>query len=710
MRLLLLAALLSAGCARTVPNAPAEWPRIALEPRYGDLVNPLYVVHAGDGSGAVYIVEQAGRIRTARDGKLRDAPFLDITDRVQAGGERGLLGVAFPPNYAGKRRFYVNYTRRPDGNTVIARYRVAADSGSADPASEEVLLVIKQPFANHNGGQIAFGPDGFLYIGTGDGGSGGDPLNNGQSTATLLGKLLRIDVESESAPYAIPRGNPFARRDGFREEIWAYGLRNPWRFSFDRLTGDLYVADVGQDAREEVNVRPATSGGGENYGWNIMEGSRCFRESDCDRTGLVFPVTEYDHSQGCSVTGGYVYRGKADPRMQGVYFYGDYCSGKIWGLRHEGKKWRNALLLESPHAISSFGEDEAGNLYVTDHRRGTVLELVPREQGRLTIPRKGMRVPRDSNLARRIRPGDGFRGNITPRSASGRVAFQDVSGRMSAAGRENRGVELPAEAGDQGEELFRRKVPPLDLERVHPGRDPVGDLLLDRVGRPVHGKRRAGEKAPSSPLGGGGRPGHRKPRAFRGRSGFPDVARQPALPLEDELGPAAQEHLHPQAGGRLDGGDFLAGHRRRQHDRACPQIAVEKRLGRVERGNSHRRAEGQARELPGRQKDHAGVGKDHRPDPVVAVPAEGGEEIGELSRPGDDVERDVQRGSAARGFPGGPGDLPGGEPRPRPPAAPAPGAHVDGVRTGVDRRRHRGPAPGGGEQFRASGSGGGFHS
>jgi glucose/arabinose dehydrogenase len=380
--LLLLAALICAGCARTAPDAPPGWPRIALEPRFAGLLHPLYVAHRGDGTGAVHIVEQAGRIRVARDGELRDAPFLDIEDRVLSGGERGLLGVAFPPDYAAKRRFYVNYTRRPDGNTVIARYRVSPDAGSADPASEEVLLVIEQPFANHNGGQIAFGPDGFLYIGTGDGGSGGDPLDNGQSTATLLGKILRIDVESETAPYAIPLGNPFSGREGFREEIWAFGLRNPWRFSFDRLTGDLYIADVGQDAREEVNVRPASSGGGENYGWNIMEGSRCFREPDCDRTGLVLPVAEYDHSQGCSVTGGYVYRGKAAPRMQGVYFYGDYCSGRIWGLRREGKEWRSALLLESPHAISSFGEDEAGNLYVTDHSRGTVLQIVPGDDAR----------------------------------------------------------------------------------------------------------------------------------------------------------------------------------------------------------------------------------------------------------------------------------------------------------------------------------------
>jgi len=259
----------------------------------------VQVTNARDGSGNLYVVEQGGRIRLVKKGTLQAASFLDVSGRVLSGGEQGLLGLVFPPGYATKRYFYVNYTRTPDGSTVIARYRVTVDPDVADPASEEILLVIPQPFANHNGGQIAFGPDGFFYIGMGDGGSGGDPDNNAQNPASLLGKMLRIDVESGPFPYAIPPSNPFVQAAGFRGEIWALGLRNPWRFSFDRQTGDLYVGDVGQGSFEEVDFQPAGSPGGENYGWRIMEGAHCFGDPACSQVGLALPVAEYDQGQGC---------------------------------------------------------------------------------------------------------------------------------------------------------------------------------------------------------------------------------------------------------------------------------------------------------------------------------------------------------------------------------------------------------------------------
>lgn len=353
------------------------WPTISLALRTGGLAQPVQVTHAGDGSGTLYLVEQAGRIRIFRNGTLWAFPFLDIAIRVLAGGEQGLLGLAFPPEYATKGYFYVNYTRSPDGATVIARYRLTQDPDAADPASEEILLVIDQPFANHNGGQIAFGPDGFLYIGMGDGGSGGDPQGNAQNSSTLLGKMLRIDVEGGTVPYAIPPGNPFAGSADVRGEIWALGLRNPWRFSFDNVTGDLYIGDVGQGSFEEVDFQPASSAGGENYGWNVMEGSSCFGGSACNPSEFVLPVAEYDHSGGkCSVTGGTVYRGNAYPGMEGIYFYGDFCTGEIFGLTRDGTAWETALLLDAPIQISGFGTDEAGNLYATDYTGGSLYEIV----------------------------------------------------------------------------------------------------------------------------------------------------------------------------------------------------------------------------------------------------------------------------------------------------------------------------------------------
>lgn len=330
------------------------------------LDRPLAITHAGDGSGRLFIVEQVGRIRVLDGSALAPTPFLDITPLVSCCQERGLLGLAFHPDYEVNGQFYVNYTDR-SGDTRIVRYIVTPDPSLADPGSATVLLAIEQPFANHNGGQLAFGPDGYLFIAVGDGGSGGDPFDNGQNGFSLLGKILRLDVDA-GTPYAIPVDNPFRFDPGARDEVWATGLRNPWRFSFDRLTGDLFIADVGQNAWEEVNFEPVTSAGGNNYGWRRMEGSHCFDPSaGCAEERFVLPILEYSHAEGCSVTGGFRYRGSQIPELFGIYVFGDFCSGRIWSATvDEAGLWTRSELLGTSLAISSFGEDEAGELYVVD--------------------------------------------------------------------------------------------------------------------------------------------------------------------------------------------------------------------------------------------------------------------------------------------------------------------------------------------------------
>ena len=352
-------------------SAAAAFPAtLTLTPVAQGLDNPTTIANAADGSNRLFVLEQKGTVRILRDGALNAIPFLDITSRVRSGGERGLLGIAFPPDFATSKTFYVDYTNRTGiGNTSIDSFRVGSNPDQADPASRKKLLGIVQPYANHNGGQLAFGPAGLLYIGMGDGGSGGDPHGNGQRKDTLLGKILRIDVRSGTSPYAIPAGNPFGN------EIWAYGMRNPWRFSFDRKTGDLYIADVGQNKVEEINFQPTGAGAGANYGWNVMEGSRCFVKQECSKEGLTLPVAEYFQGKGdCSVTGGYVYRGSI-AQLQGIYLYGDYCSGRIWGLRKSGSKWSSRLLIDTRYAISTFGEDEKGELYLADHDSGTIFKI-----------------------------------------------------------------------------------------------------------------------------------------------------------------------------------------------------------------------------------------------------------------------------------------------------------------------------------------------
>ena len=332
---------------------------------------PTDIQNAADGSGRLFFVEQRGVIRVFHNNTLAAEPFLDIHEKTVGEGESGLLGLAFPPAFAAKQRFYVNYTDL-NGNTVIAQYRVSENRDVSDPASELVLLRIVQPYSNHNGGQLRFGPDGYLYIGMGDGGSGGDPENRAQNLAELLGKMLRVDVESEPGRVLIPPDNPFVKLPGARPEIWALGLRNPWRFTFDRETGDLWIADVGQDTYEEVDFQPASSRGGENYGWNKMEGAHCF-DGECSTGGLVLPVAEYTHERdGCSVTGGFVYRGSLFPVLRGTYLYADFCSGRMWGIRRAETGWINLFLLDSGFNITTFGEDESGEIYVADQNRGAV--------------------------------------------------------------------------------------------------------------------------------------------------------------------------------------------------------------------------------------------------------------------------------------------------------------------------------------------------
>jgi glucose/arabinose dehydrogenase len=336
---------------------------------------PLDLTHAGDSNGRIFIVEQVGLIHVMVDGQVLAKPYLDIRDRVGSEAfEQGLLGLAFHPEYARNVSFFVNYTDR-SGNTVISRFHEFTDASIPTANSEARLLEIPQPFANHNGGGLAFGPDGYLYIGLGDGGSGGDPQGNGQSLNTLLGKLLRIDVDGGN-PYAIPPDNPFANGGG-RAEIWAYGLRNPWRFSFDNHTGDLYIADVGQNIWEEVNFVPDGLPGGLNFGWDYREAGHAFEGSPPANLTLIDPVVEYNHAGGhCSITGGFVYRGQALPAWQGVYIYADYCSGVVWGLVHTASgDWQSQQLFDLPVSISSFGVDQQGELYAVG-QEGIIYRLV----------------------------------------------------------------------------------------------------------------------------------------------------------------------------------------------------------------------------------------------------------------------------------------------------------------------------------------------
>jgi glucose/arabinose dehydrogenase len=342
------------------------------------LAAPVDVTSAGDGSGRLFVVEQGGRIRIVKDGVLVARPFLDISDRITSGGERGLLGLAFHPDFPADPRFFVNYTDL-DGNTVIAQFKVdGSDPDVADPKSELVILGFKQPYPNHNGGAVEFGPDGMLYVSTGDGGSAGDPQGNGQRLDTFLAKILRFDIGGNSAavPYKVPPDNPFITVAGAKPEIWLTGLRNPWRIRFDRATGDLWIGDVGQNAWEEIDVARAGVGG-LNYGWNTMEGFHCYSPaSGCDQDGLTLPLAEYGHDLGCAVIGGVVVRDPRQPVLDGGYIFGDECSGNLWVMDPTGTGKREPVLAsKTGTALSAIGEDEDGNVFATDVSGGTLMQI-----------------------------------------------------------------------------------------------------------------------------------------------------------------------------------------------------------------------------------------------------------------------------------------------------------------------------------------------
>jgi len=350
------------------PPPPAPGPAdVRLQEVATGLDFPVLVTTPPGDMDRLFVVEKSGKIRIIRNGSVVSTPFLDVGALISDGGERGLLGLAFHPGYASNGRFAIHYTNTA-GHTRVVTYRVSTNPDLADPSSAQVILAVDQPFSNHNGGMIEFGPDGKLYIGLGDGGSGGDPFGNGQDRNTLLGKLLRLDVNANGQA-SIPSDNPFVGQGGRRGEIWSYGLRNPWRFSFDRETGDLYVADVGQNSREEVDVAPQSSerGKGWNYGWDIMEGNACFEGPGCNGLDLAHPALDYSHNDGCSVTGGYVYRGSALPLLQGHYFYADWCQGWVRSFRWTGTAvtdLRDWATLRPGGQIPSFGQDARGELYV----------------------------------------------------------------------------------------------------------------------------------------------------------------------------------------------------------------------------------------------------------------------------------------------------------------------------------------------------------
>jgi len=350
-------------------NTSPPFPDVSLNLVTSGLQQPVHMTHAGDNSKRLFITEQSGVVRILKNGRLNMRPFLDIRKRVKSGGETGLLSVAFHPSFKKNGRFFVNYTSSKGGlHTVISEFHAESHLDFAHTESERVILTVPQPFSNHNGGQIAFGPDGYLYAGFGDGGAGNDPLENGQNLATLLGTILRIDVDKKEVgkEYAIPQDNPFVSKLGAKHEIWAYGLRNPWRFSFDPVKGTMYAADVGQSSREEINVIEA----GKNYGWNIMEGSICTPgvSSNCNTTDLTLPIAEYKRDKGISVIGGFVYRGSKIPDLCGAYLYGDFGSGRIWALQYQNfKVKRKKLLINTKFSISSFGTDEDFEIYVVNY-------------------------------------------------------------------------------------------------------------------------------------------------------------------------------------------------------------------------------------------------------------------------------------------------------------------------------------------------------
>jgi len=396
-RIAALLLLVSCGCLR------GQWAQIGWDRVVEGLNLPTLALGAGDGSGRLFVVELGGQVRIVRDGKLVEKPFLDLSSRVGFDVEAGLLSIAFPPKFAERKHFYADFIDA-DRNVVIARFKVSDDLDVADVDSEEILLTIPQPFGQHNGGIMAFSPvDGMLYISTGDGGielSGeeeyrNDPLNNGQNPGVLLGKILRIDTESGATPYAIPPDNP--KKPGWLPEVWSIGWRNPWRFSFDRANGDLYVGDVGAEDFEEVDYEPAGMGG-LNYGWSVREGIHCVHDKACEERGdLVDPAIEYDHDRGCSVTGGVVYRGAKFPELNGAYFYADFCKSTVWAMKRVAGMWQSGSMGPSRALAVSFGEDDEGEIYLVDHK-GSLLKMKQIEPG-LTVTSVGNSASGEPGLA-----------------------------------------------------------------------------------------------------------------------------------------------------------------------------------------------------------------------------------------------------------------------------------------------------------------------
>jgi len=373
----LLGTLFTCGGDSTTVPPPASVD-LRLEQVATGLSFPVFVTAAPGDTSRLFIVEKGGTVRILKDGALLPTPFIDLSARVTTGMEQGLLGMAFHPIDG---RVVLSFTvsgTTGGGKSRIATFTTGANPDQLDPASEALVLEVDQPYSNHNGGDVAFGPDGYLYIGLGDGGAGGDPQGHGQRRDDLLGSLLRLDID-HGLPYTVPASNPFVGQAGIRPELWNWGMRNPWRFSFDRANGNLYIADVGQNAWEEVDVQPASSSGGENYGWNKLEGTHCYGGGGCSSTGMVPPVIEYNHDDGCSITGGYVYRGTAIPAIAGTYFYSDYCEGWVRSFVYQGgratdpRSWPD---LATGQQVTSFGQDARGELYIAV-ANGTIYRIAP---------------------------------------------------------------------------------------------------------------------------------------------------------------------------------------------------------------------------------------------------------------------------------------------------------------------------------------------
>ena len=485
----LLAALILAPAVGAAPAANTQTSvplNIAFETVVSGLTQPVFATGAGDGTGRIFIVQQTGQILILKGKTLNSTPFLDVSSLLGANnGEQGLLGLAFDPNYATNGYFYITYTGKtgPAGDDYLARYHVSSNPDVADPSSRQTVLAVGEPYSNHNGGNLAFGPDGYLYFGLGDGGSGGDPQGNGQNTNVLLGKILRLNVDS-TFPYTIPSDNPFASGGG-KPEIWSYGVRNPWRFSFDKSTGDLYIGDVGQDTEEEIDFQAAGAAGGQNYGWNLLEGNLCYLNSPCPApAGYVAPVAVYDHgagdSTGCAVTGGYVYRGSAFPGLQGVYLFGDYCSGRLWGLyRNASNKWVKNLIKVTGYNISSFAQDEAGELYIVDYG-GSLIHIKQAPVVSLTLNSIAAQDGTITELKETSNTGGFANSSSTVLSAGDTVKNQQVKSILSfATGRVPNGAVISSAK--------------LRLWQTSLAGDPFGGLggLVADIGKPFFGSSAA---------------------------------------------------------------------------------------------------------------------------------------------------------------------------------------------------------------------------